>query len=83
MKQLIFFSANWCAACQTVKPTVEQVSKQLGVQLAKVDTDYDVSLTQQYNIKSVPTLVLLENGQEIKRLVGNQPESKLKEFING
>jgi thioredoxin len=83
MKQLIFFSANWCAACQTVKPTIEQVSKQLGVQLAKIDTDYDVSLTQQYNIKSVPTLVLLENGQEIKRLVGNQPENKLKEFING
>lgn len=83
MKQAIFFSANWCTACQAMKPTIEQVSKQLGVELAKIDTDYDVSLTQKYNVKSVPTLVLLKDGQEIKRLVGNQSENKLKEFING
>jgi thioredoxin 1 len=83
MKQLIFFSAQWCAACQTMKPTVEQISKQTGVPVNKIDTDYDVSYTSEYSIKSVPTLILLENGKEIKRLVGNQPENKLKEFING
>lgn len=83
MKQLIFFSAQWCAACQTMKPTVEQVTKQLGVPVSKIDTDYEASYTAEYNVKSIPTLILLENGTEIKRLVGNQPENKLREFING
>ena len=83
MKQLIFFSANWCTACQVMKPTVEQISKQMGIPLNKIDTDYDVSYTADYGVKSVPTLILLENGQEIKRIVGTQSENKIKEFING
>lgn len=83
MKQLIFFSANWCAACQTMKQPVEQISKQTGISVNKIDTDYDVSYTSEYNVKSVPTLILLENGKETKRLVGTQPENKIKEFING
>ena len=65
MKQLIFFSANWCSACQAMKPTVEQISKQMGIPLNKIDTDYDVSYTTDYGVRSVPTLILLENNQEI------------------
>jgi thioredoxin 1 len=63
MKQAILFSANWCTSCQTMKPIIEQVTKETNTKLVKIDTDYDVSLTQQYNVKSVPTLVILENGQ--------------------
>jgi thioredoxin-like negative regulator of GroEL len=66
-----------------MKPTVEQVSKQMRVPVNKIDTDYEASYTAEYNVKSVPTLILLEDGKEIKRLVGNQPENKLREFING
>ena len=83
MKQLIFFSAQWCSACQAMKPTLDHVTKQIGIPVNKIDTDYEASYTAEYNVKSVPTLILLENGQEIKRLVGNQPENKLREFING
>jgi len=83
MKQVIFFTAKWCTACQSFKPVVESVSKQVGVKLANIDTDYDVSLVEQYNVKSVPTLIVLENGNEIKRLVGSQPENKIKELIIG
>ncbi len=83
MKQAILFTANWCSACQTMKPIVEQVTKETNVQLAKIDTDYDVSLTQQYNIKSIPTLVILENGNEIKRAVGTQSAEAIKNLIKG
>jgi thioredoxin-like negative regulator of GroEL len=83
MKQLIFFSANWCSACQAMKPTVEQISKQMGIPLNKIDTDYDVSYTADYGVRSVPTLILLENGKEIKRIVGAQSENQIKSFING
>ena len=50
---------------------------------SNIDTDYDVSLVEQYNVKSVPTLIVLENGNEIKRLVGSQSENKVKELIVG
>ena len=83
MKQLIFFSANWCSACQAMKPTVEQISKQMDIPLNKIDTDYDVSYTTDYGVRSVPTLILLENNQEIKRTVGAQSENQIKSFING
>jgi thioredoxin-like negative regulator of GroEL len=83
MKQLIFFSANWCSACQAMKPTVEQISKQMGISLNRIDTDYDVSNTDNYGVKSIPTLILLENGKEIKRTVGAQSENQIKSFING
>jgi thioredoxin 1 len=83
MKQLIYFSANWCAACQSMKPAIDQIAKS-GIQVAKIDTDYDVSLTEQYKVKSIPTVVMLENGQEIKRYSGGAlTESQLKNFING
>jgi len=83
MKQLIFFSANWCSACQAMKPTVEQISKQIKIPLNKIDTDYDVSNTDNYGVKSIPTLILLENGKEIKRIVGAQSENQIKSLING
>ena len=83
MKQLIFFSANWCSACQAMKPTVEQISKQMGIPLNKIDTDYDVSNRDKYRVEKIPTLILLENNQEIKRTVGDQSENQIKSFING
>ena len=83
MKQLIFFSANWCSACQAMKPTVEQISKQISIPLNKIDIDYDVSYTDKYKVESIPTLILLENGKEIKRTVGAQSENQIKSFING
>jgi len=83
MKQLIFFTANWCPSCQSMKPTIETVSKRLKTPMASIDTDYDSSNVEKYGIKSIPTLILLENGAEIKRLVGAQSENKLIEFING
>ena len=83
MKQAILFTANWCAACQTMKPIIEQATKETKVQLSKIDTDYDVSLTQQYNIRSIPTLIILENGNEVNRHVGSMSSETLKQLING
>jgi thioredoxin 1 len=83
MKQLIFFSANWCSACIEMKPKVEQISKQMGIPLNKIDIDYDVSYTDKYKVESVPTLILLENGKDPKRIVGTQSKNQIKSFING
>ena len=83
MKQVLYFSAKWCTACQATTPIVESVKRNGEAQVAMVDVDYDVSLTEQYNVKSVPTTVILENGNEIKRVVGSMSSEQLRSLING
>jgi thioredoxin 1 len=83
MKQVLYFSAKWCTACQSTTPLIEQLKRSGEAQVATVDVDYDVSLVGQYNIKSVPTTVILENGNEVKRHIGSMSTETLKQLING
>lgn len=83
MKQILYFSAKWCTACQITTPIIENVKKSHQVQVSTVDIDYDVSLVQKYNIKSIPTTIVLENGNEIKRYVGTITAIQLQQLING
>lgn len=82
MKQVLYFSTNWCPSCQTTTPVIDQLKK-AGVQVAKMDADYDVSYVEKYNIKSVPTTVILENGNEIKRHSGALNYDQLMQMIKG
>ena len=80
MKGFIYFSAEWCQPCKALGPIMEQVAKQVPVN--KVNVDYDVSLTKQYNITSVPTVVLVDNGVEKARFVGVKPLNDIVNFYN-
>lgn len=82
MKQILYFSAKWCTACQATTPIVEQLKRGGSVQVMNVDVDYEASLTEQYNVKSVPTTIILENGVEVKRHVGSINLEGLKNLIN-
>jgi thioredoxin 1 len=68
----LYFSASWCGPCRTLGPIMNDVSQQIPVQ--KVDVDSEFELASQYNVRNVPTVVLLDNGQEVKRFVGVQPK---------
>jgi thioredoxin 1 len=83
MKQVLYFSAKWCTACQATTPIIESIKRSGEAQVAIVDVDYDVSLTERYNIKSVPTTIILENDNEVKRVVGSMSSEQLKQLING
>ena len=83
MKQVLYFSAKWCTACQATTPLIESLRSNSAIQVAIVDVDYDVSLTERYNIKSIPTTIILENDNEVKRVVGSMSSEQLKQLING
>ena len=68
----LYFSAAWCNPCKMLGPIMNDVSQQIPVQ--KVDVDSEFELASQYNVRNVPTVVLLDNGQEVKRFVGVQPK---------
>jgi len=74
MKQYLYFSAPWCGPCRTLGPIMERVSNTIPVQ--KINVDEQSSMAQQYNVRNIPTVVLLENGQETTRFVGVKQESQ-------
>jgi len=80
MKQLLKFSAVWCGPCKSLSNNFKHVN--LGdVDLVEVDIEDDFDKAQQYNIRGVPTLVLLEDGVEVKRKSGVMMADEIEEFI--
>ena len=80
MKQILYFSATWCGPCKNFKPIMESISNSIPVQF--IDVDQNPTLAAQYNIKSIPTLIFLKDGQEINKRPGVLSESQVKEIWN-
>jgi thioredoxin-like negative regulator of GroEL len=76
MKKILYFSAAWCQPCKNFKPIMEQVSRELPVQF--VDVDANPQLVAEYGIKSVPTVLIINNGQVSSRQAGVLTESQIK-----
>jgi len=83
-KGIIYFSAPWCGPCKVMSPLVEQMEQQGKIRVRKVNVDYEASITQQYNVKNVPTMVLTDlEGKEISRKIGQMTEQQILNFYNG
>lgn len=80
MRELLVFSASWCGPCRQLKPNVEQASTQINVKT--FDVDNDEGLSSDFSVKSVPTLILVENGIEIGRTVGVKTVDQIVKFYN-
>ena len=80
MKTILYFSSTWCGPCKNFKPIMESVSNSIPVQF--IDIDQNPTLSAQYNIRSIPTLVFLKDGQEINKRPGVLSESQVKEIWN-
>ena len=82
MKQLWYFSAPWCGPCKMFGPTMDRVAS-TGIPVNKINIDYDGDVVTKYGVRSVPTTILVENGQEVKRFVGAKSEQQVIDFYNG
>jgi thioredoxin 1 len=68
MKQVLYFSAEWCGPCKMIKPQIEQLQSQMTITFIDADTSPDTCST--WNVRNVPTLLIIKNGMELGRLVG-------------
>lgn len=80
---LVDFHADWCGPCRMLAPVLEEVAK--GVKgkasIAKVDIDAAQQVASQFQISSVPTMILFKDGKEVNRLVGLRNAETVKEFV--
>ena len=83
MKTIYYFTAEWCQPCKRTKPIVEELNRDqttAGFQI--IDVDVNPELVKNFNIQSVPTFILFNEGVEKKRVIGGQTREQLEELIN-
>jgi putative thioredoxin len=81
---LVDFWAPWCAPCKTLGPILEKLELEYAgrFKLVKIDSDQEQQISQAFGIRSIPTCVLLINGQPADGFTGALPESKVREFLD-
>jgi thioredoxin-like negative regulator of GroEL len=78
MKRILRFTASWCGPCQGLAMNLESAGLDLPIEVIDIDTHSDVA--QEYGVRSVPTLVMLDENTEIKRLIGSRTVNQLQEW---
>jgi thioredoxin 1 len=79
---IYYFTADWCNPCKKVKPIVEEINRENLIKFQMIDVDSEMELVKRFDIKSVPTFILIEDGVEVKRITGAQTKIQLENFIN-
>lgn len=75
---LLDFYADWCGPCRMVSPIVEEIAEEHPqYQVGKIDVDKEPELAQQFNVLSIPTLVVIKNGKLISQSAGARPKADI------
>jgi thioredoxin 1 len=80
---LVDFTAQWCGPCKMMKPILEQLHQRMGekVRIIKIDIDQSPAAAQAYNVQSVPTLLLFQEGKQLWRQSGVIQAGQLEKII--
>lgn len=79
---VFYFTADWCQPCKNIKPIVNEINRDsMWVKFQMIDADIELELVKQFNIRSLPTFIIVNQGKEIKRLTGAQKKHDLEDFL--
>ena len=80
MKTMKYFSAVWCGPCKAFKPVMNEIAGE-GYSIEFIDIDQEQNKATKYGVRSVPTVVIEENGIEVDRFVGSIPKQMILEKL--
>lgn len=79
---LVDFYADWCGPCKILSPRVAEIANEnKDIKVVKINVDQNEDLARKYNISSMPTLLVIENGKELNRAVGALSKSTVLKFV--
>jgi thioredoxin 1 len=80
---LVDFWADWCGPCRQIAPVIESLAEAYGgqVKIAKLDVDSAEDIAVRYDIRSIPMLLMFQNGQVTAQIIGAVPRSKIEGVI--
>ena len=80
---LVDFYADWCGPCKMMSPIIEEIAENLNgkVKIAKINVDEEADLAIEYEVSSIPTFLLIKNGQVVTNIIGMRDKKYLEEKI--
>ena len=77
------FWAEWCGPCKMIAPVLRELARDYKdkIKIAKIDVDAEIELAQQFNIVSIPTILVFNKGQVVKQQIGAVPRPALEKMI--
>lgn len=73
--------ATWCPPCRMIGAVLEEIDQEMDLKIVKVNADDNVEFISQFQVLGIPTLLLFQNGQLVKRITGFQPKAVLIESL--
>ncbi len=82
MNMILYFTADWCNPCKQTRPIVEELNReQIMAKFFIIDVDSEIEMAQDFEIRSVPTFVVMKDNKEIHRETGAKTRQQLEELI--
>ncbi len=78
---LVDFYADWCGPCRMISPFLDEIQNEMGINIVKVNIDESPKCAEEYEVMSIPTLMIFKQGQKISVNVGAASKSRLIDWI--
>lgn len=82
MKKVLDFYAPWCAPCKAIEPHLMKVADSVGIKVEKLNVELKRDVFTQFDVRTVPTLILMEDENETARLTGKVDLEAIKRFLS-